>query len=129
MGNLQTPVSIQKLQSALHAEAKEEPEYRFYLLYDKVYRHVRPRCIRDKMMQPLMRRAYLRGRYARRHRLNALALARQRQPRAVAAKRPYSIGMLAYQTRTEVCNVVQTTVGAERIKCTVQELCNSTSAG
>ena len=38
MGNLQTPLSVQKLQSALHAKAKEEPGYRFYLLYDKVYR-------------------------------------------------------------------------------------------
>ncbi|MEZ5738496.1 MAG: reverse transcriptase domain-containing protein [Burkholderiaceae bacterium] len=38
MGNLQTPPSVQKLQSALHAKAKGEPGYRFYLLYDKVYR-------------------------------------------------------------------------------------------
>ena len=38
MGNLATPASIQKLQTALHVKAKEEPEYRFYLLYDKVYR-------------------------------------------------------------------------------------------
>ena len=38
MGNLTTPPSVQKLQSALHAKAKAEPEYRFYLLYDKVYR-------------------------------------------------------------------------------------------
>ena len=38
MGNLQTPLSVQKLQTALHAKAKEEPGYRFYLLYDKLYR-------------------------------------------------------------------------------------------
>lgn len=38
LGNLQTPESVQKLQTALHAKAKEEPGYRFYLLYDKVYR-------------------------------------------------------------------------------------------
>jgi len=38
LGNLTTPPSVQKLQSALHAKAKGEPEYRFYLLYDKVWR-------------------------------------------------------------------------------------------
>jgi RNA-directed DNA polymerase len=38
LGNLQTPVSVQKLQTVLHAKAKEEPEFRFYLLYDKIYR-------------------------------------------------------------------------------------------
>ncbi|WP_196493115.1 hypothetical protein [Burkholderia territorii] len=38
MGNLRTPECVQKLQTALHAKAKEEPEYRFYQLYDKVYR-------------------------------------------------------------------------------------------
>ena len=38
MGNLQTPIGVQRLRSALHAKAKEEPEFRFYLLYDKVYR-------------------------------------------------------------------------------------------
>ena len=38
MGNLTTPPSVQTLQSALHAKAKAEPGYRFYLLYDKVYR-------------------------------------------------------------------------------------------
>ena len=38
MGNLQTPPCVQKLQTALHAKAKAEPEFRFYLLYDKMYR-------------------------------------------------------------------------------------------
>jgi hypothetical protein len=38
LGNLETPPSVRKLQTALHAKAKAEPEYRFYLLYDKVYR-------------------------------------------------------------------------------------------
>ncbi|MDO9109577.1 MAG: group II intron reverse transcriptase/maturase [Desulfatirhabdiaceae bacterium] len=38
MGNLQTPGSVQKLRTTLHAKAKEEPGYRFYLLYDKLYR-------------------------------------------------------------------------------------------
>lgn len=38
LGNLKTPESVQKLRTALHAKAKEEPDYRFYLLYDEVYR-------------------------------------------------------------------------------------------
>jgi RNA-directed DNA polymerase len=32
------PQSVQKLQAALHAKAKGSPSYRFYALYDKVYR-------------------------------------------------------------------------------------------
>jgi RNA-directed DNA polymerase len=36
--SLTTPESIQKLQTALHAKAKESPDFRFYALYDKVYR-------------------------------------------------------------------------------------------
>lgn len=36
--SLQTPEKIRKLQKALHAKAKEAPDYRFYLLYDKLYR-------------------------------------------------------------------------------------------
>ena len=38
MGNLQTPETVQRLRTALHTKAKEEPGYRFYLLYDKIYR-------------------------------------------------------------------------------------------
>ena len=38
MGSLSTPVSVQKLQTALHAKAKAEPGFRFYALYDKLYR-------------------------------------------------------------------------------------------
>ena len=38
MGNLETPSSVRKLQTSLHAKAKAEPEFRFYLLYDKLYR-------------------------------------------------------------------------------------------
>jgi len=36
--SLSIPESVQKLQTALHAKAKESPSYRFYALYDKVYR-------------------------------------------------------------------------------------------
>ena len=36
--SLITQTSVQKLQTALHAKAKESPNFRFYALYDKVYR-------------------------------------------------------------------------------------------
>ena len=38
LGNLSTPNSVRKLRRALHVKAKAEPDFRFYALYDKLYR-------------------------------------------------------------------------------------------
>src|SRR6202051_3398746 len=53
LGNLATPASVQKLQTALHAKAKTEAGYRFYALYDKIYRgdilaHAYAQCCSNK---------------------------------------------------------------------------------
>src|SRR5438309_11084477 len=36
--SLPPPPTVEKLQTALHTKAKGSPDYRFYALYDKVYR-------------------------------------------------------------------------------------------
>ena len=36
--SLAPPTTVEKLQAALHAKAKGAPTYRFYALYDKLYR-------------------------------------------------------------------------------------------
>ncbi len=36
--SLTTPSKIRELQTKLYCKAKNEPEYRFYMLYDKIYR-------------------------------------------------------------------------------------------
>jgi RNA-directed DNA polymerase len=36
--SLPPPPTVEKLQTALHTKAKEAPDYRFYALYDKLYR-------------------------------------------------------------------------------------------
>jgi RNA-directed DNA polymerase len=47
--SLQPPLTVGKLQATLHTKAKETPTYRFYALYDKLYRrdvlaHAYERC-------------------------------------------------------------------------------------
>ena len=51
--SLEPPETVGKLQRVLRAKAKECPDYRFYVLYDKVYRrdvlaHAYDRCLQNK---------------------------------------------------------------------------------
>src|SRR5258708_22103440 len=51
--SLTPPETVQKLQNSLHAKAKGSPGYRFYALYDKMYRadvlmHAYDRCKANK---------------------------------------------------------------------------------
>ena len=50
--SLTPPIKVEKLQTALHTKAKNSPDYRFYALYDKVYRRdvlawAYVRCLRN----------------------------------------------------------------------------------
>jgi len=69
LGNLATPKRVQKLQTALHATAKAEAGYRFYVLYDKVSRedilaHAYAQCRSNKSL-PLRRQGAHRAWMAR----------------------------------------------------------------
>ena len=55
--------------------------------HHRQHRRVRPIRLRHEVMQRLMRRLHATGRNPRRHRLDALALARQQQPRAIGLQR------------------------------------------
>ena len=50
---LTPPPKVEKLQAALHTKAKEAPSYRFYALYDKLYRKRHPAtCVQLLPGQP-----------------------------------------------------------------------------
>ena len=51
--SLRPPPKVEKLQVALHTKAKGSPSYRFYALYDKIYRkdvlqHAFHRCLANR---------------------------------------------------------------------------------
>ena len=50
--SLTTPSNVRELQIKLYHKAKNEPEYRFYMLYDKIYREVDP--IRWTVFRPFL---------------------------------------------------------------------------
>lgn len=96
LGNLSTPISVQKLQAALHAKAKAEPEFRFYALYDKLYRsdvlaHAYDRCRANKGAPGVDGQTYDDiERYGRSRWLGELALAlREEKYQAKAIRRVF----------------------------------------
>jgi hypothetical protein len=52
--SLTTPLSVQKLQTALHDKAKGSPKFRFYAVYDKVYREDVMACAYECCARPCL---------------------------------------------------------------------------
>jgi group II intron reverse transcriptase/maturase len=117
LGNLSTPKSVQKLQKALHAKAKAAPDFRFYALYDKIYRedilaHAYAQCRSNKGAPGVDRQDFADvDAYGRERWLGELALALREEtyrpepirrvfiPKANGKRRPLGISTL----RDRVC--------------------------
>ena len=117
LGNLATPISVQRLQKALHAKAKATPGFRFYALYDKIYRedilaHAYAQCRSNKGVPGVDRQDFADiEAYGRERWLGELALALREEtyqpepikrvfiPKANGKRRPLGISTL----RDRVC--------------------------
>jgi RNA-directed DNA polymerase len=86
LGNLSTPKSVQKLQTALRAKAKAEAGYRFYALYDEISRedilaHAYAQCRSNKGAPGVDGQDFADiDAYGVQRRLGELALALSREP-------------------------------------------------